>query len=153
ASMRPADLPLGRSGLAAASVHTRGTTRPWRPGGRQDVLAGWLDAHGHRPRPVDVSDRVANFCPSGDEFKVGTIYPGTPDPGSRIPDPGCDSCMEHSMSDQAVREFLAKMLSWEDAHAGFDAAVEGIPQDFRGKRGGAHSPWELVEHMRIAQHD
>jgi len=57
------------------------------------------------------------------------------------------------MSDQAVRELLAKMLSWEDAHVGFDAAVEGIPEDFRGKRAGAHSPWELIEHMRIAQHD
>jgi DinB superfamily len=57
------------------------------------------------------------------------------------------------MSDQAVRELLAKMLSWEDAHAGFDAAVEGIPEQFRGKRAGAHSPWELVEHLRIAQHD
>jgi hypothetical protein len=57
------------------------------------------------------------------------------------------------MSDQSVRELLAKMLSWEDAHAGFDAAVEGIPEDFRGKRAGAHSPWELVEHLRLAQHD
>ena len=57
------------------------------------------------------------------------------------------------MSDQAVRELLAKMLSWDDAHAGFDAAVDGIPEEFRGKRAGAHSPWELVEHLRIAQHD
>jgi len=57
------------------------------------------------------------------------------------------------MSDQSVRELLAKMLSWEDAHAGFDAAVEGIPEDFRGKRAGAHSTWELVEHLRLAQHD
>jgi hypothetical protein len=57
------------------------------------------------------------------------------------------------MSDQDVRELLAKMLSWEDAHAGFDSAVEGIAEEFRGKRAGAHSPWELVEHLRIAQHD
>ncbi len=57
------------------------------------------------------------------------------------------------MSDQAVRELLAKMLSWDDAHAGFDAAVDGIPEEFRGKRAGAHSPWELVEHLRLAQHD
>src|SRR5690349_807649 len=57
------------------------------------------------------------------------------------------------MSDKAVRELLAQMLSWEDAHAGFDSAVEGIPDKFRGKRAGAHSPWELIEHIRIAQHD
>ena len=57
------------------------------------------------------------------------------------------------MSDQDIREMLAKMLSWEDAHAGFDSAVAGIAEEFRGKRAGAHSPWELVEHLRIAQHD
>jgi hypothetical protein len=57
------------------------------------------------------------------------------------------------MSDQAVRELLARMVSWDDGHAGFDAAIDGIPDDFRGKRAGAHSPWELVEHIRIAQHD
>ncbi len=57
------------------------------------------------------------------------------------------------MNDQSVREFIVKLLEWEDAHAGFDAAVAGIPEDYRGKRAGAHSPWELLEHMRLAQHD
>ncbi len=57
------------------------------------------------------------------------------------------------MSDQAVRDLLAKMLVWEEAHVGFDAAVADIPEPFRGRRAGAHSPWELVEHMRLAQHD
>jgi uncharacterized damage-inducible protein DinB len=57
------------------------------------------------------------------------------------------------MNDQAVREFVAKLLGWEDAHVGFDAAVADIPEQHRGKRAGAHSAWELVEHIRIAQHD
>jgi len=57
------------------------------------------------------------------------------------------------MTVQAVRDLLAKLLSWEDAHAGFDTAVEGIPDEFRGTRAGAHSPWELVEHLHLAQHD
>ena len=57
------------------------------------------------------------------------------------------------MTDKAVRDLLAKLLSWEDSHAGFDAAVEGVPEESRGKRAGAHSPWELVEHLRRAQHD
>jgi uncharacterized damage-inducible protein DinB len=57
------------------------------------------------------------------------------------------------MNDQVVRELVANFLASEDAHAGFDAAVAGIPEQHRGKRSGAHSPWELVEHMRIAQHD
>lgn len=57
------------------------------------------------------------------------------------------------MNNQSVRELVAKLLASEDAHAGFDAAVAGIPEEHRGTRAGAHSPWELVEHMRIAQHD
>lgn len=57
------------------------------------------------------------------------------------------------MNDQRIREFLAKVLDWEDAHVGFDAAVSGIPEQDRGRRAGAHSPWEIVEHIRLAQHD
>ncbi|MEI9899596.1 MAG: DinB family protein [Hyphomicrobium sp.] len=41
------------------------------------------------------------------------------------------------------------------AHAGFDAAVKDMPVAARGKRpeGAEHSPWELLEHMRIVQWD
>ena len=58
------------------------------------------------------------------------------------------------MTDAAVRKLLAGLLAWEDAHVGFDDAVAGIPVDERGtKASGVHSPWELVEHLRITQHD
>ena len=55
----------------------------------------------------------------------------------------------------ALRDHLVRVLDWEDAHAGFDNAVDGIPQDKRGRRpaGFEHTPWQLVEHMRIAQED
>ena len=58
------------------------------------------------------------------------------------------------MSDP-LREQLARLLDWQEAHVGFDKAVEGIPPDRRGAHaaGFEHSPWELVEHMRIAQED
>jgi uncharacterized damage-inducible protein DinB len=54
-----------------------------------------------------------------------------------------------------LREQLARLLDWQDAHASFDAAVEGLPPAQRGVRpaGAPHSPWELVEHLRRAQHD
>jgi len=53
-----------------------------------------------------------------------------------------------------VRDLLLKVLSWEDAHVGFEAAVAGIPEHMRGTQvSGLHSPWELVEHLRITQHD
>ena len=58
-------------------------------------------------------------------------------------------------NDKALREHLVYVLTGEGAHAGFDAAVADLPPAARGKRpeGLAHSPWELLEHMRIAQHD
>ncbi len=59
------------------------------------------------------------------------------------------------MHDKALRDHLARLLDWEDAHVGFDRAVDGIPADTRGARapGFEHSPWQLVEHMRVAQDD
>jgi uncharacterized damage-inducible protein DinB len=57
--------------------------------------------------------------------------------------------------DTAVRELLARLLAWGDAHVTFDAAVEEIPVKLRGKRPARlpHSIWQLVEHLRIAQYD
>ena len=59
------------------------------------------------------------------------------------------------MSDKALRLQLADFLDWKNAHVGFDDAVKGIPPRFRGAVPGgfAHSPWQMLEHMRIAQHD
>lgn len=57
--------------------------------------------------------------------------------------------------DRALRVQLQRLLSWQDAHVGFDRAVKGIPPRLRGvaPEGFAHSPWQLVEHMRLAQQD
>ena len=59
------------------------------------------------------------------------------------------------MRENDIREHLARLLDWEDAHVGFDKAVDGIPVDKRGARpvGFEHSPWQLLEHMRLAQDD
>ncbi len=58
------------------------------------------------------------------------------------------------LTETPLRELLARLLSWDEAHASFDAAVADIPEAMRGTRGASpHSPWELVEHMRITQHD
>jgi hypothetical protein len=58
-------------------------------------------------------------------------------------------------ADRALREHLRKLLDWEDAHAGFDTAVAGIPPEVRGKTpdGVPHSPWQLLEHLRLTQFD
>lgn len=59
------------------------------------------------------------------------------------------------MDDRSLRAHLERLLSWEDAHAGFDAVVRDIPPDLRGTRpeGLPYSPWELLEHLRRAQRD
>ena len=59
------------------------------------------------------------------------------------------------MNDQSLREHLVSLLRGGNAHLNFDAAIKGLPVDLRGKRpkGSPHSPWELVEHMRLAQWD
>jgi hypothetical protein len=54
-----------------------------------------------------------------------------------------------------LRAHLVRLLDWEEAHAGFDKAVSNLPADKRGALapGFEHSPWQLLEHLRIAQAD
>ena len=58
------------------------------------------------------------------------------------------------MSDP-IRDHIVKLLGWEEAHVGFDTAVADLSAELRGRRvpGFAHSAWELVEHLRLAQRD
>jgi uncharacterized damage-inducible protein DinB len=59
------------------------------------------------------------------------------------------------MNDKALRLQMVDLLDWKSAHVGFDDAVNGMPAKLRGAipAGFAHSAWQLIEHMRIAQHD
>jgi uncharacterized damage-inducible protein DinB len=55
----------------------------------------------------------------------------------------------------ALREHLVNLLTKPQAHATFDDAVKGLDPELRGKvaKGAEHSPWQLLEHLRIAQSD
>jgi hypothetical protein len=57
--------------------------------------------------------------------------------------------------DEALREQLIALLKGGNAHASFEDALDAFPVDARGKRpqGAPHSPWEELEHLRIAQWD
>jgi len=57
---------------------------------------------------------------------------------------------EHSLRDQ-----LARFVDFGEAHATLDAALAELDPALQGERphGLPHSPWELLEHMRITQHD
>jgi hypothetical protein len=54
-----------------------------------------------------------------------------------------------------LREQLARVLDWEEAHVGFSRAITGIPPDKRGvlATGFEHSLWQLLEHLRLALDD
>jgi hypothetical protein len=54
-----------------------------------------------------------------------------------------------------LREQLIKSLDWDSAHLRFDDAVKDFPANLRGTRppGAPHSPWELLEHLRITLWD
>jgi len=57
--------------------------------------------------------------------------------------------------DKALREHLLYLLRGGGAHLDFDAAVADLPAGLRGAKppGVPHTPWRLLEHLRIAQWD
>ena len=59
------------------------------------------------------------------------------------------------MDEKVLRDYLGRALSWHEAHVDWKKAVTGIPLKDRGRRpkGAEHSPWELLEHMRLATWD
>ena len=58
-------------------------------------------------------------------------------------------------NDAALQEHLMKLLTEAQAHATFDEAMKGLDPELYGKvpEGAEHSPWQLLEHLRIAQWD
>lgn len=57
--------------------------------------------------------------------------------------------------ERAERAIVASALGWDQAHVTFEEASRDLAEAERGRRpaGSPHSPWELVEHIRIGQLD
>ncbi len=55
----------------------------------------------------------------------------------------------------SLRKHLLELLKGGGAHAKFDDVIKGLPAKLRGERPAKfpHSPWMLLEHMRLAQRD
>ena len=55
----------------------------------------------------------------------------------------------------SLREHLLYLLGGGGAHLDFDKAVADLPAQLRGAKpaGQPHTPWRLLEHLRIAQWD
>ena len=58
-------------------------------------------------------------------------------------------------NDASLRQQLVELIKGGNAHVDYKKSLEDFPAELRGKRpkGSPHSPWELLEHMRIAQWD
>lgn len=54
-----------------------------------------------------------------------------------------------------LRKQLVTGITGRESHIDFASAVKDFPADLRGVKpaGAPHSAWQLLEHMRIAQHD
>ena len=64
--------------------------------------------------------------------------------------------MQNAKEDiKSLRQQVIWLLREGHAHAGFDAAITGLPAKARGARikGVPYTAWEILEHMRIAQWD
>jgi DinB superfamily len=59
------------------------------------------------------------------------------------------------VNDIELRGYLAKVLTWGEAHADWKKALAGLEPVHRGVRpaGSPYSAWELLEHARISQQD
>ena len=60
-----------------------------------------------------------------------------------------------TMNTAAIREHVVYLLDGGGAHLGFEEAVAGLPIELRGAKPAnlPHTPWRLVEHMRLCQWD
>lgn len=59
------------------------------------------------------------------------------------------------MKNESLRQHVLYLLKGDGAHADFEATVKDLPAKLRGEKpdGAEHSPWEVLEHLRIAQWD
>jgi len=55
----------------------------------------------------------------------------------------------------SLREHLLYLFNGDGAHLDFDSAIKDLPANLRDQKpnGAAHSPWAVLEHLRICQWD
>ena len=65
------------------------------------------------------------------------------------------AAVNSAVRDKALREHVLHVLKGGGAHITFESAIKGLRVPLRGRKpkGAEHSPWEILEHMRIAQWD
>ena len=63
--------------------------------------------------------------------------------------------MSRKTPDQMMRDQLLELLRGGGGHLKFEDAIADLPPNLYGGKppGQPHTPWRLLEHLRIAQHD
>jgi DinB superfamily len=58
-------------------------------------------------------------------------------------------------TNDALRLHLANLLTKAEAHLDLESELKEFPRELRGRKpaGAPHTPWQLLEHIRIAQWD
>ncbi|HEY7405780.1 MAG TPA: DinB family protein [Candidatus Angelobacter sp.] len=59
------------------------------------------------------------------------------------------------MKTDPLRQHLVNLLTKAEAHIDLAGSLKDFPRELRGKKpeGSPHTPWQLLEHLRIAQLD
>jgi len=54
-----------------------------------------------------------------------------------------------------LRQHLVNLLTKAEAHVDLESELKDFPRELRGRKppGAPHTPWQLLEHIRIAQWD
>jgi len=59
------------------------------------------------------------------------------------------------MKTDPLRQHLLNLLTKAEAHVDLESSLKDFPRELRGRKpeGAPHTPWQLLEHIRIAQWD
>ncbi|HKD80047.1 MAG TPA: DinB family protein [Candidatus Angelobacter sp.] len=59
------------------------------------------------------------------------------------------------MKTDPLRQHLIDLLTKAEAHVDLESSLKDFPRELRGRKpeGSPHTPWQLLEHIRIAQWD
>jgi DinB family protein len=59
------------------------------------------------------------------------------------------------MNTDPLRQHLLSLLTKAEAHVDLESSLKNFPRDLRGRKpeGAPHTPWQLLEHIRIGQWD
>jgi len=62
---------------------------------------------------------------------------------------------QNTKKNDLLKQQIVDLLTKAEAHVDIESALKGFPLALRGRKpeGAPHTPWQLLEHMRIAQKD